>query len=162
MGNFPDPLILKDIDGFRMTVLERFRYCMESGECVVVAGGFETDFASVPRLFWTLLPASGPHNRAAVVHDWLYARRRIETAEGRTRKPLRRECDWIFLEALADCGIGWLVRNVMWLAVRSPAGAWVWAHGEGAARGDRLPSGARRWRSRRARRAERESVDPGC
>ena len=137
MSNFPDPLILQDIDGFRMTVLERFRYRMDSGDCVFVEAGFETDFASVPRLFWTLLPACGPHNRAAVVHDWLYARRRIETVEGKIRKPHRNEGDWIFLEALQDCGVGWVKRNAMWLAVRSPAGAWVWRHGEGAAPADR-------------------------
>ena len=151
--------MLRDIDGYRMEVCERFRYCLDSGETVNVASGFETDFASVPRLFWTLLPACGPHNRAAVVHDWLYARRRIETADGGTRKPDRSECDWIFLEALQDCGISWLRRNLMYVAVRSPAGAWVWEHGEGAPLCDRLPMAGRPWRSRRARRAERESVD---
>lgn len=138
MGHFPDKLLLEDINGYRMLVWKRFRYCLDSGEVVNVVAGFETDFASVPRLFWTLLPASGPHNRAAVVHDFLYARRRIETKEG-FRVPERNECDWIFLLALKDCGVSWWLRNVMWLAVRSPAGVWVWRHGEGAAPVDRLP-----------------------
>ena len=155
MGYFADQLMLQDIDGYRMLIAAPFRYVLDNGDIVNVAAGFETDLASVPRLFWTLLPACGPHNRAAVVHDWLYARRRIETVEGKIRKPHRNECDWIFLEALQDCGVGWVKRNAMWLAVRSPAGAWVWRHGEGAAPADRRP-----WRSRRARRAERESVDP--
>jgi hypothetical protein len=163
MGQFPDKLLLEDIDGRQMRVWSRFRYFITGGELVTVAAGFVTDFATVPRLFWTLLPASGKYNRAAVIHDWLYARRRIETADGGTRKPDRSECDWIFLEALQDCGISWLRRNLMYVAVRSPAGAWVWDHGEGAPLCDRLPMAGRPgwpWRSRRARRAERESVDP--
>ena len=155
MGYFADQLMLQDIDGYRMLIAAPFRYVLDNGDIVNVAAGFETDLASVPRLFWTLLPACGPHNRAAVVHDWLYARRRIETVEGKIRKPHRNECDWIFLEALQDCGVGWVKRNAMWLAVRSPAGAWVWRHGEGAAPADRRP-----WRSRRWRKRHRESVDP--
>ena len=156
MGYFADQLMLQDIDGYRMLIAAPFRYVLDNGDIVNVAAGFETDLASVPRLFWTLLPACGPHNRAAVIHDWLYARRRIETADGGTRKPDRSECDWIFLEALQDCGVGWVKRNAMWLAVRSPAGAWVWRHGEGAAPADRRPMSERRWRRRR----HRESVDP--
>jgi len=155
MGYFADQLMLQDIDGYRMLIAAPFRYVLDNGDVVNVAAGFETDLASVPRLFWTLLPACGPHNRAAVVHDWLYARRRIETVDGKIRKPRRKECDWIFLEALKDCGVGWVKRNAMWLAVRSPAGAWVWRHGEGAAPADRRPMSERRWRRR-----HRESVDP--
>ena len=155
MGYFADQLMLQDIDGYRMLIAAPFRYALDNGDIVNVAAGFETDLASVPRLFWTLLPACGPHNRAAVVHDWLYARRRIETVDGKIRKPRRKECDWIFLAALKDCGVGWVRRNAMWLAVRSPAGAWVWRHGEGAAPADRRPMSERRWRRR-----HRESVDP--
>ena len=156
MGYFADQLMLQDIDGYRMLIAAPFRYVLDNGDIVNVAAGFETDLASVPRLFWTLLPACGPHNRAAVVHDWLYARRRIETVDGKIRKPRRNECDWIFLVALKDCGVGWVKRNAMWLAVRSPAGAWVWRHGEGAAPADRRPMSERRWRRRR----HREAVDP--
>ena len=155
MGYFADQLMLQDIDGYRMLIAAPFRYVLDNGDVVNVAAGFETDLASVPRLFWTLLPACGPHNRAAVVHDWLYARRRIETVDGKIRKPRRKECDWIFLAALQDCGVGWVKRNAMWLAVRSPAGAWVWRHGEGAAPADRRPMSERRWRRR-----HREAVDP--
>ena len=34
--------------------------------------GFVTDFASVPRLFWSLLRPDGLYAYAAVVHDYLY------------------------------------------------------------------------------------------
>lgn len=44
------------------------------GVRVVVPAGFLTDFASVPRFLWPIFPPTGPWQRAAVVHDWLYTR----------------------------------------------------------------------------------------
>ena len=41
-------------------------------ERIEVAEGFETDFASVPRLLWVVLPKWGKYGNAAMVHDWLY------------------------------------------------------------------------------------------
>lgn len=39
---------------------------------VRVPTGFVTDFASVPRLFWSLLRPDGVYSYAAVIHDYLY------------------------------------------------------------------------------------------
>jgi hypothetical protein len=39
---------------------------------VEVPTGFVTDFASVPRLFWTALPPDGDYTYAAILHDYLY------------------------------------------------------------------------------------------
>ncbi len=39
---------------------------------IVVPTGFVTDFASVPRAFWAVLPPFGNHQLAAIVHDFLY------------------------------------------------------------------------------------------
>lgn len=39
---------------------------------VVVPEGFVTDFASVPRVFWSLFRPDGNYAYAAVVHDFLY------------------------------------------------------------------------------------------
>lgn len=33
---------------------------------------FVTDLASIPSIFYTLLPPDGPYTFAAIVHDWLY------------------------------------------------------------------------------------------
>lgn len=38
---------------------------------IVVPRGFETDFATIPRFVWWLLPPTGPWRGAAVIHDWL-------------------------------------------------------------------------------------------
>jgi hypothetical protein len=34
--------------------------------------GFVTDFASVPRAFWSVLPPDGEYTYAAILHDYLY------------------------------------------------------------------------------------------
>lgn len=41
-------------------------------ELVSVPPGFVTDFASIPRIFWSLLPPDGPYCYAAIIHDYLY------------------------------------------------------------------------------------------
>jgi hypothetical protein len=41
-------------------------------EPVHVPRGFVTDFASIPRLFWTALRPDGDYAHAAIVHDYLY------------------------------------------------------------------------------------------
>lgn len=39
---------------------------------VNVPKGFVTDFASVPRAFWSALPPDGEYTYAAILHDYLY------------------------------------------------------------------------------------------
>ena len=62
-------------DGRRARLLQPFRVRLrELGERVIeVPQGFETDFASVPRFFWRVVPPWGRYSPAAVVHDYLYS-----------------------------------------------------------------------------------------
>jgi len=39
---------------------------------VTVPAGFVTDFASIPRAFWSLLPPDGLYTYPAILHDYLY------------------------------------------------------------------------------------------
>ena len=74
---------------------------------ITVPEGFETDFASVPKLFWWFCPpAAGNHAKPAVLHDYLCV-----SSDDQPRT------DKIFLEAMAANGVGWLKRHVMYLAV---------------------------------------------
>ena len=109
---FMTPLNLHDIDGTRFELLTPLVYASATGRIITVPAGFVTDFASIPRLLWWRYPKSGKWNRAAVVHDFLYA------YNGCTRA----EADAIFKEALEVCGVGWRTRQQFWLAVR--AGGW--------------------------------------
>jgi Protein of unknown function (DUF1353) len=41
-------------------------------QAVSAPTGFVTDLASIPRIFWSLLPPDGNYAYAAIVHDYLY------------------------------------------------------------------------------------------
>lgn len=81
---------------------------------LTVPAGFQTDLASIPRLFRGFIPSAGPYQRAAVLHDYVYATR----PEGWTRK----EADQLFLDAMEAAGVNWITRHTMHAAVR--AGGW--------------------------------------
>lgn len=74
-----------------------------------IPSGFKTDFASVPRAFWSLLPPWGRYKKAAVVHDWLYAGHGVAS---------RREADAIFIRMMRELGVSLWRRWTMWAAVR--------------------------------------------
>lgn len=70
-----------------------------------VPAGFRTDFASVPHAVTWLLPRTGRHNRAAVLHDAL------------TRDPnvSRKDADGIFLRVLRELQVPeWRARAMFW------------------------------------------------
>lgn len=113
MGSFEKPLRLTYIDGRDWEVYEAFTYTTTvTGQptTIVVPAGTPVDFASIPRFFWRVLPPVGKYGKAAVVHDAIY------------RDPLmpftREQADQIFLDGMADLGVPWPTRKVMYRAVR--------------------------------------------
>ncbi len=85
-----------------------------------VEAGFDTDYASVPRVFWAIYPPDGEYRAAAVIHDFLYWAQSY--TEG--HPPIVREqADTVFLEALYACGVPWLRRHILHKSVR--LGGWV-------------------------------------
>lgn len=93
-------------------------YVTTAGDRLVVRPGATTDGASVPRLFWRLIPPfAGRHLAAAIVHDQLYATR------GALGRFSREACDGIFREALRAAGVSRVQAWAMWAAVR--AGGWA-------------------------------------
>jgi hypothetical protein len=107
-------------DGRHWLLLTEFGYHLghEDGpEFVLVPIGFLTDFASIPRAFWPVLPPAGRYAPAALVHDWLYAYPYVYTPTG-TRRLTRDEADRVFLEIMTVLGVGWWTRHVMHRAVR--------------------------------------------
>lgn len=114
---FQGPLDLEWIDGHNWLVTRDFVYVTEiplaGGSMILVPAGFVTDFASIPRVLWVLLPPTGEYGRAAVIHDYLY----------RTPgKATRGQADSVFLEAMKAAGVGWFTRMTMYSAVRVGGG----------------------------------------
>lgn len=92
--------------------LEPFIYDNSSpGIClrIIVPAGFETDFASIPRIFWVILPPFGQYTKAAVVHDFMYKEK---------DSPRREICDAVLLEIMAELNTPWYRKWPIYFAVR--------------------------------------------
>lgn len=120
-----DPLRVEFLDGQkggRWKLLESFAYFHDKGmwgTWIDVPAGFVTDFASIPRMFWSWLPKTGEYAKAAVVHDWLYFAGHVKGVGAIERS----FADEVFRDAMADLGVPGLRRKLMWLAVRLGAGS---------------------------------------
>lgn len=111
MSSFTGHLTVTKIGPRLWRVERQFIYFVgeeNSNEFITVPRGFTTDFASVPRLFWTILPPDGTYTQAAVLHDFLY----------HTQQYSRKRSDEIFLEAMAVLKVWWVRRRIIYMAVR--------------------------------------------
>lgn len=109
-NSFTTPLIVTPLDdGRRWELVRAFRYITVPNDYILIPKGFVTDFASIPSLFWSILPRWGKYGKAAVLHDYMYV-----TKVGYTRK----ETDDIFRQAMLKLGTKPWKATVMYWAVR--------------------------------------------
>lgn len=112
MSSFTEALMVSPLKNGKQWVTRReFIYDVGeegSGDVVSVPIGFITDFASVPRLFWTILPKWGKYGNAAVIHDYLYM----------SQERSRKESDDIFYEGMVVLGTNKIIAKIMYYAVR--------------------------------------------
>lgn len=114
MSKFTTPLIVKvHDDGANYELVEGFEYYRENDKKTIikVPTGFVTDFASVPRIFWSIYPPFGRYSKAAVLHDYLYD----ITCEYLYS---RKDSDEIFLEAMKAVGVKKFTRSLLYYMVR--------------------------------------------
>lgn len=114
MNSFRTPLIVKVLnDGDKYQLVTGFFYYRENSDLpdIVVPEGFITDFASVPRLFWSILPPFGRYSKSAVLHDFLCE----EWKEG---KNSRKFADDVFLESMKAVNVNSLVAYILYYSVR--------------------------------------------
>lgn len=98
-------------DGKFWVIEQPLRYeDTKSGKMIEVPRGFATDFASVPRLFWSAFPPCGDYTPSAVVHDYLY----WEQPPGIDRK----SADDLLLTAMEESDVDWSSRQSIYRAVR--------------------------------------------
>ena len=82
---------------------------------VRVPVGFVTDFASIPRAFWSLLPPDGLYTYPAIVHDYLYWEQPVS----------RSEADLILRYAMEDFRVDAATIRAIYTGVRVGGGvAW--------------------------------------
>lgn len=86
-----------------------FQYSINgSGVKIIVPKGFVTDFATIPRILWSIFPPAGKHSKATVIHDYLYT----------LPKCSRFLADSIFREAMYQSGVNIFQRVIMYYGVR--------------------------------------------
>jgi hypothetical protein len=106
---------------------DQFGYDIPGVGRIVPHDKFITDFASIPRFFWRILPPVGDGARArygvaAVIHDWLYTVGRVGNA-----RITRLFADEVFGAAMESVGVSqWRINLMVW-AVKT-FGAQPWTH----------------------------------
>ncbi|EAO2871951.1 DUF1353 domain-containing protein [Salmonella enterica] len=110
MSKFTTPAILEMLGHYEWRVHEPFAFYLsnDNSDVIEVPAGFITDLATVPRIFWIMLPPDGKYAKAAIIHDYLY-----DNAL-RTKK----EADLIFLDGMTVLGVPRWKRTIMYCAVR--------------------------------------------
>ena len=112
MSRFTDVLIVSPYpDGKTWYLRSEFGFDRGkegSGDTIIVPVGFSTDFASIPRLFWTILPQWGNYGNAAVIHDYLYYEQNLP----------RKTADEVLLEGMIVLNVVPWQRFVIYHAVR--------------------------------------------
>ena len=111
-------------------------------EPVVAPRGFVTDFASIPRAFWSLLRPDGEYTYPAILHDYLYW----------TQPVPKKTADEIFRMGMQDLEVNPATVAMIYEAVAKFGGAAWKANAELKAQGEkrflrRFPTDpATRWR----------------
>ena len=109
MAEFKEiPSLNFDDDSINFILEERLVYQSDLVGSVTVPAGFETDLASIPRIFQSFIPKVARHMLPAIVHDYL------------CRKPdfSRKMADQVFLEAMKLKEVNPIRRRLMYWAVR--------------------------------------------
>lgn len=110
MSSFTEKLYLEPVGSNEWRLVSSFTYYVRdknSNEKITVPAGFVTDFASVPRIFWNILPPWGQYGKAAIIHDYLYY----------TKEYPKKKADRIFLEAMKVLNVPLATRTIMYSAV---------------------------------------------
>jgi hypothetical protein len=102
---------VEQIDDVRWRLLAPVIYLGVRGR-YTAPSGYITDFASVPRILWWLVPPYGRYTAAAVIHDWLLTD--LLPAGGIASNTVDAE----FRRAMQALGVGFCRRWVMWAGVR--------------------------------------------
>lgn len=90
--------------------LSDLEYVRNDSTTYTIPEGFETNFASTPKLIWNLFPPIDKWTNASILHDWFYEGNGVAN---------RKEADKVFKQACKDSGVNGFSAWLMWLFVRA-------------------------------------------
>lgn len=98
-------------DGVRWQSLTAFDFeSITLDRIITVPAGTISDFASIPRSFWTLVGGpTGPYTKPSFLHDYCYHTLGFCT---------RLQADHVLLEAMDVMGVSWLTKQEVYRGVR--------------------------------------------
>ena len=120
MDNFDQPVKVELLDNYHFRILEPFVMLLDNKPPLIgieVPAGFITDLASVPRVFWAVLPPHGRYAKAAILHDFL-----LSECSGDDAAEYRKQRDFAdraFYLAMLRLNVPLLKAKVMYKAVQS-------------------------------------------
>lgn len=97
-------------------ILTPFSYKIDEECWVTIPAGYLTDGASVPQLFWNMIPPWGKYGQAAVVHDLLCEYLQV-VRKGVPETISRARCDEILNEAMGALEVPLSKRVIIYGAV---------------------------------------------
>lgn len=103
-------------NGITATLTRSLIYTTTDGWRIIVTRGFVTDFASIPRPLWSVIPPRGRYNRPAIVHDHLYRDAPIDPLTG--RRCTQGRADTILREACENCDDRFTQRWAIYLGLK--------------------------------------------
>ena len=114
-----ESITVRTQNGLDDIFLEPLVYTSRNGQVFRCPIGATTDGFSVPRIFQNIIPATGFDWFSAAVHDCAY-RRTLQVFSGVWIKVVmnRKECDQLILEAMHSQGVNWMMRWMIYLALR--------------------------------------------
>lgn len=117
-SEFLTPLRVEKIGARRWLLIDDLEFRSESmGQIVIVTRGFQTDFASIPRLLWTIFPPMASWDAAATVHDAGYAGA-LTDIDGNRIAVTKKESDRLFLEGCRALKVNMIIARIMYVMVR--------------------------------------------
>jgi hypothetical protein len=109
---FPDEISLKDLGmhkGTRKFKLNKKFRNFYNEDLITVPRGFITDGVSSPKFAWPIVGPVGTAFPAALVHDWCFS--------PYNDKYDWKESNWMFLQNMKKCGVGFFKRQMIYSAV---------------------------------------------
>lgn len=105
----PDIFTVCTEDGHICTLRQEVVFVCADMTKIVIPIGTTSDGASVPAVFWNLIPPFGDYWKASFLHDYLY----------RNTDMPKEKCDSIYLEAMLACGVEAIKAQVIYEAVKN-------------------------------------------
>lgn len=119
MSSFTEPLVIRFLGNGLYSTEREMNYYFETpdGESVTIPAGFNTDLASIPRIFWTIFghPAEN-YAQAAVLHDYMIY---VFCSEESNNVYSRKFVDQTFNKALKILKVSKWKRIIMYGIVRA-------------------------------------------